>query len=279
MSFRKRKGRSRFRSRKRRHGTGLIAKAVRASLRAQTKRIETQHAQYLTNTSNLDFKAGDGTSTVVYVCNPFAAYLLSSGAVVPTSSHAVVLGTKLFLRGVQLKMRIYSTAGVTAMSRIDLYMISAKQKTWPAVGGVTAWDKYTSGTTAITVPTRAAGQSNIPLFETSTNGGYTGISSSSDFDTNDIKIIKRKKILLNTYGQSSAGAFKIINAWFPINKFVKLEDPAEGDPTTAPVFFKWRQYYFVIRVFNGLATDVDATQVASVDANNIWIQPYWKNDQ
>lgn len=271
----------RFRKRRRvvrrRHRHSLIARAVRASLRAQLRRTETQHAQYTTNTTNLDFVPGDGTSTVAYVMNPWAGVLISSSAVVGTASHAIVLGTKIFLRGVQLKARIKNANN--GQTRVDIYMISAKEKTWPNTAGVTGWDKYINTTTATANPARPAGQSNIVLFESSVNGGYTGVSSSSDFDTNNIKIIKRKSVYLNNYGVAANATFKIVNVWFPINKFVKLEDPDEANPNTAPVFFKWRQYYFVIRVFTGAATDISNVSGASVDTGQVWFQPYWKNEQ
>lgn len=255
----------------------MIARAVRASLRAQNRRIETQHAQTVVNTTGLDFKPGDGTSTVCYVMNPFAGVLVSSFGAVTSSSHALVMGTKLFLRGVQLRFRLRNA--VQGQSMLKIYMISAKQKSWTGTLGVTTWDKYISTTTDITNPTRAAGQSNIPLYETSLNGGFTGASSSSSFDTNDIKVLKVKKYFFNNYGVAANNDFKLIKVWFPINKFVKLEDPSEVQQTAPPVFFKWRQYYFVMQVFSGAATDIDSTQMLGIDANQMWMQPYWKNDQ
>lgn len=263
-----RRFRRRFRKRRGRRGRGLVRRAIRGALRAQLRRIETQSWTDYFASSN--FSPGDGTSLRTYLYNPFAQNLLTA-----TAGNLVMLGTKLFIRGFRVKGNAVNVVAADCYLQF-IHFSSARRNGFT----LSTWNIYNSATTDTASPAVTSPQQQIAMYkQTGTAppaGIYSPASAAVGYDTNEIKIHKMKTFHLYNSGVAAADIMHRFDIFFPINKFMLIEDLNQKSIATGTNFFKWRQHYLAVRVFSG-TNEVSSTTTVTIPS--MAVTPYWKNDQ
>lgn len=269
--FKKRFGRfrRRFRKRFRRRGRGLVKRAIRGALRAQLRRIETQSWTDYFASSN--FSPGDGlTGLRTYLYNPFAQNLITA-----TAGNLVMLGTKLFIRGFRVKGNAVNVVAADAYIQF-IHFTSARRNGFT----LSTWNIYSSATTDTASPAVTSPQQQVAMYKQTGSAPPTGIysplSAATGYDTNEIKILKIKTFHLYNSGVAAGDMMHRFDIFFPINKFMMVEDLNQKSISSGTNFFKWRQHYLAVRVFSGTN---ETSSTTAITIPSMGVTSYWKNDQ
>lgn len=267
----RRTNRRRFRRSRRRVGRRK-KKASFGRIKTRPNRLQKRMLSF-TETNKLvlyepdfQFIPTDGTAVQTLVIAPFS-YGLSQG--VATNQF---IGNTIYLVGFQVYLKVYAgtdAAAQAVMARIHQWHMTSRQQS--PVG--TAGSIYASTTTATAVPTAAAPNENIQMFD-GTNP-YAPRNWITPFDDTNVQIKKFVKTRLQTFGQSTGKSFVEKKVWYPIGRKWQIQDAGEG-AVTAPFFGKWNTHYWAMQIFVGdptLAAALESYQVA------LRVTSYWKNVQ
>jgi len=172
------------------------------------------------------------------------------------------LGSSVFVRGVSVRAAFANNTDFQGLI-VRMFMFSSRMR---ASNMETVGATMTSATTPDTVPTQTAdtGFLNPPIFSYSTNPQrYVGVNGADKFDTTNIRLMKVKKAFVNPGG--AGGMPNIVKWWFPINKRIVFDDPAEGDLSATAPHGKHGDIYLYMQVFSPLASDIVSTTVVRFD--------------
>jgi len=172
------------------------------------------------------------------------------------------LGSSIFARGVSVRAAFANNTDFQGLKvRMIMFRSRMRSSNMETVGAT-----MTSATTPDTVPTQTAdtGFLNPPIFSYSTNPErYVGVNGADKFDTTNIKIMKVKHATINPGG--AGGMPNIVKWWFPINKRIVFDDPAEADLSATAPHGKWGDIYLFMQVFGPLASDIGTATTVRFD--------------
>lgn len=265
MAFR----RSRFRRRRtfrrrtrknfRRSRRAPFARRVRRVIlkSAEAKKIDTTGVAVL----GTDLREGDGTSRVTYIYNPIS--LVTQGV-----QDDQFLGNSFWVKGVAFRGQVglseHSTASHGAIMRVS-WVWTREQL--PATG--TQFLELNSGTTAAltaTAGTVVAPPDTVPrLFESTGTLGFVGAGYVIPFNRTAVKVLKTVNIPVNPSGTTDDGTDPTVptpfNLWFPLRKWMQIDDPTEGDLSATTLRFKRGTYYLVLQVISDTNSVLAANQI------------------
>lgn len=253
MAFRRsrfRRRRTRFRRRRFRRNTRKssfkrFARKVRRVVikTAERKKIDTTGVAVL----GADLREGDGTSRVTYIYNPIS--LVTQGV-----QDDQFLGNSFWVSGVAFRGQVGLSEFSNAISGANLkvsWVWSREQL--PATGST--FLELNSGTTAAltaTGGTVVAPPDTVPrLFESTGTLGFVGSGEVIPFNGTAVKVIKSVTIPVNPGGDSTGAtvtAPTLFNLWFPLKRFMQIDDPVEGDLSNTTLRFKRGTYYLVMQL-------------------------------
>nr|QJB18579.1 MAG: capsid protein [Genomoviridae sp.] len=124
----------------------------------------------------------------------------------------------------------------------------------------------TPATTTTTIPTQVAPNGNIPLFDITATGQFSGASPVTPWNNDNISIIKVRNYKLHSMGVATTDPFHVATLKFKFNKVVKIQE-TQGTIDGIPRFFGPRnkksadQYYIGVRVWT--QDPISATSAAS----------------
>lgn len=198
---------------------------------------------------------GDATSRVALIWTPICN--LRQGI-----QKDQFLGSSIFARGVSVRAAFSNNTDFQGL-KVRMIMFSSRMRSsnMETVGAT-----MTSATTPDTVPTQAAdsGFLNPPIFSYSTNPErYVGVNGADKFDTTNIKIMKVKTASINPGG--AGGMPNIVKWWFPINRRIVFDDPAEADLSATAPHGKHGDIYILMQVFGPLASDIGTATTVRFD--------------
>lgn len=253
--FRRFQRRRRFRKKvpfRRRRFTKAVRRVILKTTESKLRRVP--------ESGSLNLAQGDGTSRVTYVQAP--ANSLIQG---PESDE--FLGSKFWLKGISLRGQV-GTSGETTTYNGCLIRVTLVWSKEQGTGLDTAFVAFTSATTSIAAPLQTPPFQNPRFFETTNaTNQFVGNGWALAFDRTKVKVIKSYTIQVNPGVENEAGAGIIatptpFNLYFPINRPMQIEDPAQGD-LTSPFMFKHGTYYLVMQAIAN-TNDVSSTQVAEM---------------
>jgi len=112
----------------------------------------------------------------------------------------------------------------------------------------------TSTTDIDSVPTQVPPNSNIPMFDITATGQFSGLSPVTPWNNDNISIIKVHNYKLHSMGVATTDPFHVATIKFKMNKVVKIQE-TQGTIDGIPRFFGPRkkrsadQYYIGMRVW------------------------------
>ena len=124
----------------------------------------------------------------------------------------------------------------------------------------------TPSTTTTTIPTQVAPNGNIPLFDITATGQFSGASPVTPWNNDNISIIKVRNYKLHSMGVATTDPFHVATLKFKFNKVVKIQE-TQGTIDGIPRFFGPRnkksadQYYIGVRVWG--QDPISSTSAAS----------------
>jgi len=250
--------RKRFRRRrvpfKRRRFTKAVRRVILRTAEPKVARIP--------ENENLTLQQGDATTRVVYVSNP-------PGGMIQGTEADQFVGDKFFLKGVSLRGQVGTSGENTTFQggTIRITLCWSKEQ-GSALDG--PWTVFDSTTTSVANPTQVPPFVNPRFFEDS-NASFVFVGNGMvlPFDTRGkVRTLGTKYITLNPGVENQAeggvvGAPTLFDFYWPINKWMSIEDPDQGD-ISSPYRFKYGTYYLVMQVIAN-TNDVSATPVAEME--------------
>jgi len=255
---RRRFGRRRFRKRvpfKRRRFTKAVRRVIRRTAEPKVQRNPE-------NITGLTLTQGDGTTRVIYVSNP-------PGGMIQGSEADELIGDRIFLKGISLRGQVGTSGENTTFqgAKIRISCVWSKEQ-GSALDG--AWTIFGSTTTPVANPTQIPPFVNPRFFESSNaNLVFVGNGWTIPFDTRGkVRVLRSYTIQLNPGVENQAdggiiGDVTPFDLWFPINKWMRIEDPDQLD-ISSPFRFKYGTYYLVMQVVSN-TNDVSNTAVGEMD--------------
>jgi len=246
-----RKRRTPFRKRR-------FTKAVR---RVILKTSEPKQIWAPENAVGYAIREGDGTSRVINVSAPLSAPIQGV-------EDDQFIGNKFFAKGISLRGQVGTSGEVTTRQGaiIRITLVYSKEQN-PGLDG--AWTEFTSATTSVAVPTATPPNLNPRFFESSNATlQFVGNGWTLPFDRTRVKVISSRTILVNpgVENQADGGVIAMPTAfslYFPINKWMQIEDP-DQTTLTDPLRFKYGNYYLVMQAISN-TNDVTDQTIAEMD--------------
>lgn len=249
--------RRRFRRINRKRSFKRFARKVRRVVikTAERKKIDTTGVAI----NGLNIREGDGTSRATYIYNPIS--LVTQGV-----QDDQFLGNSFWVSGVNFRGQVGLSQHEAAIGGATLkvsWVWSREQL--PATG--TGFLELNSGTTAAltaTAGTVIAPPDTVPrLFESTGSLGFVGNGNVIPFNGTAVKVIKTTYISINPSGvtDSAVTAPTLFNLWFPLKKFMQIDDPVEGDLSATTLRFKHGTYYLVMQLIADSNSVLAANQV------------------
>lgn len=198
---------------------------------------------------------GDGTSRTGIIWTPICN--LRQGI-----QNDQFLGNSIFARGISVRASFANNTDFQGL-RVRMFMFSSRHR---SANMETVGATMTSATTLDTVPVQNpdTGFLNPPIFSYSTNPErFVGVNGADKFDTTNIRIMKVKNLAVNPGG--GGGMPAIVKWWFPINKRIVFDDPADVDLSATAPHGKYGDIYLYLQVFGPVASDVAATTTVRFD--------------
>ncbi|UDN67475.1 capsid protein [robinz virus RP_429] len=240
-SFRK-KFRRRFRKRRTPFRRRKFTRAVKRVI------LRTAEAKKVDNIQNgvLTTREGDGTTRTIWAIQP-AAFLTQG------TQADQFIGDKFWLKGFGLRGMAGLSGEVTNYAGTIIRVTLLHHFTNNNSTAASSFQEFTSATTLTSNPTQLAPFQNPQFFEsTSTNQSIVGNGFTIPFDRKLVKVMATRTFAVNPGADNQAGEgvtaiptpFKF---YFPINKWVQIVDPGEGDLSSATLRFKHGSYWIVIQ--------------------------------
>jgi len=265
MAFRTRRTfRRRFRRRKRtfrrRRMPFRKRRFTKAVRRVILKTSEPKQIWAPENTTGYAIREGDGTSRIINVTSPLSAPIQGV-------EDDQFIGNKFFAKGIVLRGQVGTSGEVTNRQGciIRITLVFSKEQN-PLDG---AWTEFTSATTSSAAPLATSPNVNPRFFESSNATlQFVGNGWTLPFDRTRVKVITSKTIVVNPGVENDAGAGIIamptpFNLYFPINKWMQIEDPDQNS-LTDPLRFKYGNYYLVMQAVSN-TNDVTDQTIAEMD--------------
>lgn len=262
--FRRRTFRRRFRRRfKRRRRTFRRRRGFTRAVKRVILRTSEPKKYDDAEVNAYSIREGDGTSRVSNVVCP----MFGVGQGVEDDQF---IGNKYFLKGYSIRGQVGTSGEVTtrqgAIIRISLVW-SREQNPQVLFAG---WTEFTSTTTSTANPTATSPNVNPRFFE-STNAtlAFVGNGYVLPFDTTNVRVLASRTIIVNpgVENQAEEGIIAMptpFKFYFPINKWVQIRDPGEGDLSNVALTYKRGVYYLVMQGISN-TNDVTNTVIAEMD--------------
>lgn len=241
--FRRRRFRKNFKVRRR-----SFAKRVRRVIlkTAERKKIDVSGVAVL----GQDLVEGDGTSRVTYIYNPLS--LVSQGV-----QDDQFLGNAFWVSGISFRGQVglseFSTVSQGSLLRVSFVwsreQLPATASTFIALNSGTTAALTNTGGTVVAPP------DTVPrLFESTGTLGFVGSGYVIPFNGTATKVLKSVTIPVNPSGDVGSEANTTVptpfNLWFPLKRFMQIDDPVEADLSSTTIRFKKGTYYLVLQVIS-----------------------------
>jgi len=265
MAFRPRRTfrrRRRFRRRRMRRRVPFRRRRfTRAVRRVILRTAEPKQIWSPENDTGYAIREGDGTSRVINVSNPCAAPIQGT-------EDDQFIGNKIFAKGIALRGQVGTSGEVTNRQGclIRITLVYSKEQA-PNLFG--PWTEFTSATTSVAAPLQTPPDLNPHFFESSNATlQFVGNGWTLPFDRTRVKVISSKTIVVNPGVENEAGAGILamptaFSLYFPINKWLQIEDPDQSEQS-ALIRFKYGTYYLVMQAISN-TNDVTDQTIAEMD--------------
>lgn len=213
--------------------------------------------------------AGDGTTRTIRLFNPWQVLSQGDGA---TNRD----GATIFCRG--FKLNLFFSDDATNTEDYDIVVTYFKSVVLTdTTTGLTNLDDrgitYGNTTTNITNPTQGdsgvAGTVNMPMYDDAAEP-FVGSDPVAPLNTDIVKVIKKWRIPMRSYGVAGTQPFKRVSLWCPLNRIMTYEN-IEGTLQAGQFFAQGWQYYYSIAVVG--ASFLASTTLCTMEKNTTL---YWK---